>query len=1044
MSIPIEVQTKVRARYSKLFGELFQMSYLQLYDHVKRNFAGSVRQNLQTNKTPTRKMLMEFAIRKYIERQYREFEEEYANYLLDQERQKNFTTTLGEYVDRSINSIEIGQRGVYQVFTISLYNISLILETRAQHEQYLRMMIDRLKAKNIITDAPITTYGRANFTFPYTYQNNLFITTKGKSVPFLSIETSYEIYTTWEWIQVRTPIPYVWRDVFVALSDIGEINCGLRTICQMVSQEKQELIIKEYGHIRHDQYLSLKELDKIGRTKKLNISIHIYTPISEHLNKPAYIIGRNSGKVVKALVTSNHMTLVPSIRIKECVYIKKHEYIENKTYLTTSDDQIIDATKFQKNNSANLHWVQCSDTANNVQTNTIYKYLRPSTITNDPSDDEQKKYTEMTNPAAILSAHWMKINNFRRTPLHVMDYFKRACKPFGEARFLEEEPLVTEIDMNMSYSSFEFSKEFKGFPRGYFQVRKGFQNEQCDINKLALVQIKNMTPKNEAGVKLLPIVQGLTPDIQVLTAPEYHFYEAYFNIEVTDTVYAYDWNEARLHPLLDKLPPNLDKKQIANQCIGRLVAGGISHDATKKVKVQGESNFIELCRDECINNQLVHTISPANNNELELSAEIPTACSAKFAHVYAYVLAYSKVETLKTIVALQSQNIPIISIKTDAIHIKKESKFFLPNCYPRTERYIPGEWKYQVKKQPLIELSTLTPLTFSTNEISVDYGVPLRPLTVIDGPAGTCKTRNAISTAPNSSLLLQATLTMMQQCREQLNNRIPCYCTAKLSYRINKYYEAKKEKKNEARYGKKLAELVRGRSEIIIDEYAATDSTMIKTITDYCINHGIFLTLIGDSCQKLNAINSQPATKSTLESWGFQFYEDPRNARSPNNDKGHRHDYEYGSFLDTLRGLPFAQASKIVIESKRFNIVDKTPKNALLLTNSWEKIYQHHKNVDGPIRARAIADKTPIILDKQSSDLWLNKRSMRDKLPAANHGLGVNVPRYIGAEATTIEGVQGGTLDCDVCIDLAGMWAPGALYVALTRTRTADKISIIV
>lgn len=1068
MRAPAEITAAIKKSYDDEILRLINLSYRELYRTAQN--LGSVRALLNIRRTPTRWELMNFFINRNASNMVQEMQRAEVEYfeavrrerILRQEinaiiRQRNLTReqeiTLA--TQAAFNNIRFNYRGPFRVSILNLEPLLPLINTPQDNEIYLRE-IYRLVAPN----PNIITYSRHRSMdnlarLAGTYVNDFDRIRTGdklknsRYLPFLSILGDYNPYVEWEFIQLAEPEESIWRDIMVAASP--EINCGIKTLHQQLPEALKAPFLADYGHILSDTKIPLKMLDKIGKSRKYGISIHLYTEISMALGKPKEIFGRNNGKVVKALLTSNHLTLVPREIITSAAYI---EEITATTLKTTAGEFPL----FKLVKSTPTTFMLSQDTENDILNQTLFKRLRPSSITGNPDDDTCRKYARCVDASSVLCGHWMKTYGFRRTQQHVLSYFRGAAIPFGSAKFLDGFAQCTEIDMNYSYSSFHKSQYFRGIPRGYFQVRKGLV---FGDDRLALICVKSMEAKTPLATRLFAALSALRNDFSVLTAMEYFALRPHFDFEIGDCVYSDDWIGGELMCLADKIP-EVERKLALNKSIGRLVSGGLE-DSTTSVHIAGEFDYIELCRQECLDNGIYPDPLDFDNivGTYRLHAKVPTACRAKYTHVYAFVLGYSKAEVITTLAELLSQNIPIISMKVDAIHIPKDASFNLPNCYPREVRYVCGEWKFSVRATPPIERVAPETPKFSTGGLAVDYGVPLRKLSVIDGPAGTGKTYNILSTAPRSSLLLQATLVMMNKCNTEEAAKaaanpnyikVRCLCTAKLAFRVRKVRETKEAKSPEAsRWGKKLREIIHGVSEVIIDEYAATDSSMLKDIRDYCVSHGIFLTLIGDSCQKINSISSAPATRERLEEWGFVFYEDPRNSRTGPNAAYHRHRLADGIFLDSIRGKPYREALKIAL-SGRFVSVDTCPQGSLLITNTHERIYQHHLPMTGPIRARAIADRAPCIVDKLSPTLWTTKRSYKETLPTVKELKGKKlsglmtpiVPKFIAAEAMTVEGVQGETLTYPICVDVMNLWAEGALYTALSRTRDLTLITLLI
>ena len=996
-----EIVQEAAARLGINVSAIFALTYREAYE-AARNLAAlsnqSLRAALNLRRTPTK-----YEIRKYL---IDDAEKTYRSYI--REMTENVHNVIAE-TRRAINNIQLTPRNPFIISKIDLTNVvDAIMDDGFLHDVYMREVSKIFPRGVIYAEATDETYRVSR----YVYNNN-YIQPTNTDAPlhFLSILGGYDKIEKWRWFVAPEPNPEAWRTILVAAAPV--MNCGINTIAKQLPEAKRKIFLAEYGHIPSTQKISLDMLDKIGRSRKYGISIQFITPISVALKKPALTAGRNGGTAVKALLTTGHTTVVPVAKSFVVQYVDERPDLPLERL---SDDA----------------WIERGEPDDNgTQINTIYKRIRPSTITGIPADDECPKFAALVDASAILLKHWARTSNFIRTQQNVAETVKAACIPFGEARFidyLQTPDKCTEVDMNMSYSSFETCKYFAGFPNGFYRRSPVLSS----MENIAFVSVLSMEPNTPEGHKLWPILTKLRGDLRCITGPMFHFLKQYFTINVAEVLYAYRWTEGKFLHLL----PEENKKIIANKCIGRLVAGGLSAKPTTKITTYGEGEYIEFCRQECAANDIPHTIS-AVGDDLCISADVPTVSGAKYLDVYAYVLGYSQISTLSMVLQITT---PIYSMKVDAIHIHPNAPINFP-AYPREQRYVAGEWKYAVRRTPPI-LCTDAVIEFAKPSTEPDPQLPLLPRLVIEAPPGTCKTYNATSTAPRGSLLLSPTKILTHKAQQ--NGRLSAHCIQLLAYHLRKVDEYKANNSPQLPRARiKVREIVGQASEIYADEFAATDFNDIKCVEEFCQRRGLFFILIGDTCQKINKINSAPATRESLEARGVVFYTDPINARSPADDKNHRHTYEYCTFLDTLRGLPFHECLSAIINSNRYKIVDKCPEGSKLIAGVWRVIAKHHETLTGPIRVRKLADKSPAILDIDSGDVWTQKKSMRDVLPIAEHGNGVNVPRFIGDEACTVEGCQGETITYPICLDVNTLTDAGALYTALTRTPTADLITIL-
>jgi hypothetical protein len=220
----------------------------------------------------------------------------------------------------------------------------------------------------------------------------------------------------------------------------------------------------------------------------------------------------------------------------------------------------------------------------------------------------------------------------------------------------------------------------------------------------------------------------------------------------------------------------------------------------------------------------------------------------------------------------------------------------------------------------------------------------------------------------------------------------------------------------------------------------------------------IFLTLVGDYEQTINEIEPvedrrrsidayklqlnpyEGVTKNNLETMGFIMYNDPRSARSPLNDKGHRHSYEYGNFLDSLRGKSPEEQLQIAIDSGRFNIIKAhtATTNDLFISGRWSAIAAYNAKVPKDLLINVRDLKTREIKKALITDntVWSTKSRMEETAP--------NGKTHIAYCSGTVDACQGETFVTPVVLDVATLTKHGAFYTALTRTPTPDLITLLI
>jgi len=168
-----------------------------------------------------------------------------------------------------------------------------------------------------------------------------------------------------------------------------------------------------------------------------------------------------------------------------------------------------------------------------------------------------------------------------------------------------------------------------------------------------------------------------------------------------------------------------------------------------------------------------------------------------------------------------------------------------------------------------------------------------------------------------------------------------------------------------------------------------------------------------------------------------------------------RHEYEYGCFLDSLRGKKPSKQIDIVNKSKKYQTISAADIDGLIREHNVRIISGNHKRVNEfnqiaknlkqqlPFRiVKKCQDKGQIrILPTDTPNVYWDRKEVIDE----------NVPQgtqYEPALASTCDAFQGQTIkkDSDIIliIDVRSMDSRhGVFYTAITRTQEASQIRLL-
>jgi hypothetical protein len=955
-------------------------------------------------------------------------------------------------------------------------------------------------------------------------------------------ESEYEthlVYTDVKYAVIGKPLNYFapeskerfWQNILLGYLNHkpGTLNCVIDAVHRALPQNKKESFLNTYGNMKHEEnipkFVDIKFMHEMGKHVSNNITLRLYTEFGYAINQPSITIGRNKGKVIELLIYENQADLLPNRDCGEIEYIDEATEINLDNFIQyepCNNLSIFDRNKTGNDaiNECNLFGYKLNPTElkksfgwREYKNNRILlkKYLKPSTVTGNPIDDEDVKYYKCITIDAVFAKRFAKYNEFMRTPMGLYDIIKQAAIPFSQFNFAPDNQDSIEVDQNASYASYENNEYYQGFPSGYWR-HVGTTPDETYIDKVAFVEVTHISPReNDESIQMYINLQSLCPDVKVIPGPLYRYLRNYLDFQINSTIYA-EHRPAHLQTLLQEVKDrlNLNENQckiLRNTCLGRLVGGGTKNNRIAYTFVTRNPEYSELLIGEIeATPGASHTIT-VDNGVFNITAKVPTNKQANYLHQYTYVLAYSKISTLKQLLALQmytkKHNLsPPTSVHVDAIRMSKQAFEQIPkerfNIYHRQTRYVYGEWKYTKLAPSHVKPNTNEPkdLIFAKPHPYPVNPIPLYPQVVITGPPGVCKTANIIKCAPRSALYAGPTKELRKKTRIDLQRFrdydpieakrwVVTYQLIIYHYKIFMYWRKAMETnegqvmvrrridgrnkdllediktlsvadkwKNYRFFKSRFIDIIKDVQEIYLDEFTKaglTDMILLKKIAE---DRRIFLTVVGDYEQTINEIEPvedrvksiqasglklnqySGVTKDNLEAMGFIMFDDPRSARSPADDKGHRHNYEYGNFLDTMRGKSPEEQIQIAIDSGRYQIVEAfTPgTNDLFISGRWSAIAEYNAKVpkDMLINVRDLKTremKKALITD---ANVWSTKTRMEETAPKGK--------THIAYCSTTVDACQGETFVTPVILDVNTLTKHGAFYTAISRTPTADLV----
>ena len=677
----------------------------------------------------------------------------------------------------------------------------------------------------------------------------------------------------------------------------------------------------------------------------------------------------------------------------------------------------------------------------------------------------------------------------------------------AEMKITKDRTRLIEIDQNASYASFEFSKFYEGMPVGNWMKIAGPPKELPDPElRPAFIEVVNIKPKKlpiedvsegtkQSNMKFNALVYDyfealgqLRSDFSVITYPEYKAWSAIADIDVVNTTYAtfqrigiYDDLNDLSNRMRVALQTNQESatlvestiaayvKRMRNAFTGKLIQGGLdSYGAIKTIVTRSREEFeIMIAEHERDFGELPPTeIITDEINESTLYKITTTVRKPghRFPHIYAYITALSRLSVLGMLSTLKTNHHAVARVHVDAIYVRVPSKY-------RDEQYAniikqtiggiganPGQFKVEPvhKKYNQKEITKSSFNIFDGQFYAIfshaqpaAEGYPGHRKVVVTGPGGTGKTHvavNFLSDNNGRALYLTPTKELRGELRDKLDDigKQPsdCVCLESVRRAIVGLREARERGRvPPPEYIGRLSEIAAKYTYIIIDEFCKTDGAHLQEIIAFAEQYRKNIIMMGDFNQTIFSLSGVYATRQKLTEWGFHMFVDPRNARAPG--KPMRHDYTWGTFLDSIAGLDSEVQVQRLIDYGIQTITEDAPLNpaALVYCGTWSKIAQYNGALlanDTAARLAIIGKKETIPYDQGlKSKVW-NKQAFAEPQP---RGM-----KYSVDFAITVDSVQGSTVENPIqyihVASLINRW--GAIYTAATRSRTPQQIVLII
>lgn len=641
----------------------------------------------------------------------------------------------------------------------------------------------------------------------------------------------------------------------------------------------------------------------------------------------------------------------------------------------------------------------------------MYKSFRPSSVTNNPDDDQDIKYAYAVDKDNVLTRIFKETHNIQT----ISDPFVRSITKKAEHFISRQiyEPITDdthEMDMNANYTAYKTSPYYMGFPTNdlypaveskdsLFYIVEDVKGPQA-FHKLYMYETGQIVlprptidwlRKYNATFTVLYTLTGNTTDIDITEFANKHY---------TDPI---------------------DQKRFRNSLVGRIITGGMNE--TRHITLE-YTNPEE--RDQIIyeadQNNLKFELFP---NQIRVHYKVKT--TAAF-HFHAFILSYAF--TLIATPMHELQDITIKAINVDAIFYT-----FTTPTDPTLEQYPngtkPGEWKRTPVKPfyMALEPNHSQQVHVLPEDISLFRTNKPRPVPFgLIGAPGIGKSYPFVSNPCYDQIILTPTCQLAHEHTENIKklNSNTTAVTAEKYYQTN----ISQQKWLDLRIRDCIP---RRRKIIVIDELTMFTKKQFDVMLERANYDGSIVILLFDPCQIRNEM-SDPITLDFIKD-KFYVCTLPRlpttKARQP---------YSEGILLDSLRQLSPKDQIETISEYVTQISEDEIEMNLnhIHVTSTHVRAQQINAlyKASGNPQIRVKQKKHGFqYIDTNSPLIWWGRTSVHDKLPPGF--------KYEPAFSVTADSLQGSTFHDIMYLEIS-LQRYGTFYTALTRVKTIEQIRLIV
>jgi hypothetical protein len=690
-----------------------------------------------------------------------------------------------------------------------------------------------------------------------------------------------------------------------------------------------------------------------------------------------------------------------------------------------ADPNVYETAWFPQRDPADLerckYWLQMNQGAT-----TIHKTFRPSSVHPGLSDDDLQ-YAYSCDASAVFARYFETKYELKRIESREMRRtIKMAERFIGRKRY---GPVAGayETDMIGAYASYRSNPYYARWQ----MPGNVFYTADFDATRanLAFVAVRSI----QAHGALARALNALYPGgpLTVLPAPLWeHLTQAGAVVDAAYGIYTDQSKDIDLLGTMDefKVSPD-DRKRIRNSMIGRCIAGGMADEYKREFHGLSKTECEQVIYECGLLGYKFQMTSPVVDRLFNsIIIMLPHVGRGLF-HFHSYILAYQAISMLQRWVSLE-ETTPILAFNVDALVTAVEPPACAGWTVTRSKPY------YEKLSLCAAPSDTYTCTSVHAAHVNSVHCTRARS-TFLLGAAGVGKSYIVKTNPHPSCAYLLPTKVLRDSTRADLRATYPgaLVCTA------HKWFQFTQSDAG-------FLHIVRAqklhRDVLYIDEATMYPRELWEVMRRRAALVGTILIPMGDFHQLrselLGLAKGTPVDLNYFATW-CEIRRVKRGATPC------RHQPEYGEWLDSLRELESEELAQTVVKSQVYDTITTADQlHACAHVIIGQHKTAHVLNAEHRLRCIRLGAPFPLrrtsgvssgviaLMPVDTPSVYWDRKSITDVPPAGT--------LYEPAYAVTIDSFQGRTVDTSIAVHAEGMTRPGALYTAITRTRTEAQTKL--